>query len=296
MLQFLQKITSIDILRYKSKNKTAPSEKNLSPAISTSRHVLLPFLCLTTILISSIILLKSYDINQLWMSAKLNKVNNESQKGQTIQLENWVSTNSVDAETKSSIINERQKQWVSDWISKRYRVANEAVDMFVSAAYMTAHEIELDPLLILAVMAIESRFNPFAESPVGAQGLMQVMSKVHSEKFEDLGGIEAALDPVTNIRVGSRILKEYVTRGGSIEKGLKSYVGAAAYKTDFGYGAKVLDEYQKLKAVASGKKVSTLIAAKPAKQKKDALNSKQVSASDIIYDNPALDHQPLKQM
>lgn len=150
----------------------------------------------------------------------------------------------------------REQQWVTNWIAKRYRVATDATDMLVSAAYLTAKEIKIDPLLILSVMAIESRFNPFAESPVGAQGLMQVMSKVHRDKFEDLGGVKAALNPLANIRVGSLILKEYVKRGGSVEAGLKLYVGAGALDTDFGYGAKVLAEYRRLKDVAMGKKVS----------------------------------------
>jgi soluble lytic murein transglycosylase-like protein len=151
--------------------------------------------------------------------------------------------------------NSKQQQRVTSWLSKRYRVANDAIDMLVSAAYMTAKETKLDPLLILSVIAIESRFNPFAESPVGAQGLMQVMSKVHHDKFEDLGGIKAALNPVANIKVGSLILKDYVRRGGSIEAGLKLYVGAGAFDTDWGYGAKVLAEYHRLKDVAMGKNV-----------------------------------------
>jgi soluble lytic murein transglycosylase-like protein len=149
-----------------------------------------------------------------------------------------------------------QQKRVTEWLSKRYRVAGDATNMLVSAAYLTAKEINLDPLLILAVMAIESRFNPFAESPVGAQGLMQVMSKVHHDKFAEMGGAQAALNPVANIRVGSLILKEYVSRGGSVEAGLKRYVGAAKMETDAGYGAKVLGEYDRLKAVASGKRIS----------------------------------------
>lgn len=157
--------------------------------------------------------------------------------------------------TEDTIGNTRQQQWVTSWLSKRYRVASDATNMLVSAAYMTAKEIKLDPLLILSVMAIESGFNPFAESPVGAQGLMQVMSKVHHDKFEDLGGVKAALNPVANIRVGSLILKDYVTRGGSVEAGLKLYVGAGASDSDSGYGAKVLAEYRRLKEVAMGKKV-----------------------------------------
>lgn len=154
---------------------------------------------------------------------------------------------------------EREQQWVTSWLAKRYRVASDASDMLVSAAYITAKEIKLDPLLILSVMAIESGLNPFAESPVGAQGLMQVMSKIHHEKFEDMGGIKAALNPIANIKVGALILKDYVTRGGSVEAGLKLYVGAAAFDNDAGYGSKVMAEYRRLKDVAIGKNVSIFV-------------------------------------
>lgn len=167
---------------------------------------------------------------------------------------------------KATKANRKQQEFVTTWLSKRYRVAGDAANMLVSTAYSTAREIKLDPLLILAVMAIESGLNPFAESPVGAQGLMQVMSKIHHEKFQEMGGTKAALNPVANIRVGSLILKEYVKRGGSVEAGLKTYVGAAAFETDQGYGSRVMNEYQKLKLVASGKKVPTFtspVAPKP---------------------------------
>ena len=157
--------------------------------------------------------------------------------------------------------NEREQQWVTTWLAKRYRVAIDASDMLVSAAYLTAKEIKLDPLLILSVMAIESGLNPFAESPVGAQGLMQVMSKIHHEKFEEMGGIKAALNPIANIKVGALILKDYVSRGGSVEAGLKLYVGAAAFENDAGYGSKVMAEYRRLKDVALGKSVSIFITA-----------------------------------
>jgi hypothetical protein len=153
--------------------------------------------------------------------------------------------------------NSKQQQWVTSWLSKRYRVASDAANMLVSTAYMTAHEVKLDPLLILAVMAIESGLNPFAESPMGAKGLMQVMAKVHHDKFEQVGGQQAALNPVANIKVGALILKDYVKRTGSVEGGLKTYVGAADLETDSGYGAKVLAEYKKLKQVAKGHKVPT---------------------------------------
>lgn len=149
----------------------------------------------------------------------------------------------------------RQQEWVTTWLSKRYRVAQHAADLFVATTYLTAKEVKLDPLLILAVMAIESGLNPFAESPMGAQGLMQVMSKVHHRRFKELGGMHEALNPVSNIRVGAAILKDYVTRGGSLEAGLKGYVGAGAFESDDGYGSRVLAEYQRLKDVAIGKQV-----------------------------------------
>ncbi|MDC8760577.1 lytic transglycosylase domain-containing protein [Janthinobacterium fluminis] len=161
------------------------------------------------------------------------------------------------AEEKALLGTKKQQQFVTSWLSKRYRVAGDAANMLVSTAYLTARDIKLDPLLILAVMAIESGLNPFAESPVGAQGLMQVMSKIHHEKFQEMGGVQAALNPVANIRVGSLILKDYVTRGGSVEAGLKTYVGAAAFATDDGYGSRVLAEYRRLKQVSTGKKVPT---------------------------------------
>jgi len=160
--------------------------------------------------------------------------------------------------------NSKQQQNVTSWLAKRYRVAGDAANMFVSTAYTTAHEVKLDPLLILAVMAIESGLNPFAESPMGAKGLMQVMANVHHDKFQKMGGAQAALNPEANIRVGAQILKDYVKRTGSVEGGLKTYVGAADMESDSGYGARVLAEWQRLKQVAGGKKVPTTTVAPPA--------------------------------
>lgn len=192
------------------------------------------------------------------------------------------------SEVDGKILGSRKQQlWVTNWLAKRYRVANDASNMLVSAAYLTAKEIKLDPLLILSVMAIESGLNPFAESPVGAQGLMQVMSKIHHEKFEDMGGVKAALNPVANIRVGALILKDYVTRGGSIEAGLKMYVGAAAFDNDAGYGSRVLAEYRRLKEVATGKSVPTFVTtptllptAQPLAHPSEVENSAKTNSAD----------------
>lgn len=113
----------------------------------------------------------------------------------------------------------------------------------------------LDPTLILAVMAIESGFNPFAQSAMGAQGLMQVMTGIHSDKYASFGGKLAAFDPVTNLRVGVKVLQECIARAGSLEGGLKFYVGAAHVEDDGGYVGKVLAEHQRLLQVAGGRTV-----------------------------------------
>lgn len=147
---------------------------------------------------------------------------------------------------------------VALWLSKKYGVAPEPLSALVSEAYQLAGKSKLDATLILAVMAVESGFNPFAQSPVGAQGLMQVMTKVHSDKYETFGGTLAAFDPLSNLHVGVKVLQECVARAGSVEGGLKCYVGATNMETDNGYAAKVLAEHQRLVQVANGSKVPQL--------------------------------------
>lgn len=144
---------------------------------------------------------------------------------------------------------------VAYWLSKKYSVAPEPLSTLVAEAYAVGARSKLDPNLILAIMAIESGFNPFAQSAVGAQGLMQVMTKVHGDKYENFGGKFAAFDPVSNLHVGVKVLQECISRAGSVEGGLKFYVGAANMESDNGYAAKVLAEHNRLTQVANGGKV-----------------------------------------
>lgn len=145
---------------------------------------------------------------------------------------------------------------VAQWLSRRYRVAPEPVSRLVIEAWHVGAKTGLDPTLILAIMAVESSFNPFAQSSVGAQGLMQVMTHIHDDKYEHFGGAMAAFDPVTNLRVGVQVLKECISRAGGIDAGLKLYVGAGNLAGDGGYATKVLAEQSHLLAVAAGKAVA----------------------------------------
>ena len=149
----------------------------------------------------------------------------------------------------------KEQAAVAYWLSKKYRVAPEPLAALVAEAYDIGGRAKIDPTLILAIMAIESSFNPFAQSSVGAQGLMQVMTRVHTDKYQSFGGHHAAFDPVTNLRVGVKVLQESIARAGSVEGGLRYYVGAANLPDDGGYAAKVLAEHFRLRQVAGGRAI-----------------------------------------
>jgi hypothetical protein len=93
---------------------------------------------------------------------------------------------------------------------------------------------------------------------------MQVMTRVHAERFVEHGGHLAALDPIANMKVGSAILHELISRGGSLERGLQLYVGAGNAPDDGGYGAKVLSERARLQIAAPGKVDAAIAAARAA--------------------------------
>ena len=153
----------------------------------------------------------------------------------------------------------RQQAAVAQWLSRRYKVAPEPISRLVQEAWAVGQRAQLDPTLILAIMAVESSFNPFAQSSVGAQGLMQVMTRIHDDKYVVFGGNHAAFDPLTNLRVGVQVLKECIARAGSLEGGLRFYVGAANLADDGGYANKVLSEQAHLRQISGGKNVAITV-------------------------------------
>jgi len=146
-------------------------------------------------------------------------------------------------------------QRVATYLSRRYKVSREGVEPLVASAEDVGKRIGLDPLLLVAVMAVESSFNPLAESPMGAQGLMQVIPRFHQEKLVDQGDGASLLNPETNILVGARVLKEYLTRTGSLELALHVYNGASTEATGSLYANKVLAEKQRLEAAAQARRL-----------------------------------------
>lgn len=132
-----------------------------------------------------------------------------------------------------------------DYVSRRYRVSTEALQPIFATAEVVGRELHLDPLLIIAVIGVESGFNPFSQSVFGAQGLMQVVPRFHKDKLPEEADQAAFLDPVTNVQIGAKVLKESIRRFGGLEDGLQQF-GGAANDPDRRYSSKVLAEKQRL--------------------------------------------------
>ena len=133
-------------------------------------------------------------------------------------------------------------------IKNKYRVAPEPLNALILEVEDLANRSNLDPTLILAVIGVESNFNPFARGSTGARGLMQVLPDTHSEQFEPYGGAMAVFDPKTNLRIGVKILKECIALTGGLEEGLRLYkAGDESISTESDYIGRVLAEQVRLK-------------------------------------------------
>lgn len=162
---------------------------------------------------------------------------------------------SVFVEQASSLDTEQAR--AARWIARRHRVALAAVEQIVDAAFIAAADHRLDPYLVLAVISIESAFNPLAESAAGAKGLMQVMPQVHAARFDSYGGVEAALEPRANIQVGAQILREYLDRFVTLESALAAYVGVGPSGST-GFPARVIATRDRIHAAAMGRALASV--------------------------------------
>jgi len=135
---------------------------------------------------------------------------------------------------------------VADFFEKKYKLDRAKIEEYISNTVLIAKEVNIDPVLLLAVISVESNFNPLTKSSAGAEGLMQVMTSIHKEKYALYGGASDAIKPEVNIRVGAYILKYLIATSGSLRNGLKFYVGAGNADNDGGYTDKVMSERNRL--------------------------------------------------
>jgi Transglycosylase SLT domain len=117
-------------------------------------------------------------------------------------------------------------------------------------AIQAAQRHGLDPDLVLAVVAVESSFRPEAQSPKGAQGLMQLMPATAADL-----GVRNAFDPAENLDGGARHLGALLTLyGGDLTRALAAYnagvkavdksKGVPPYRETREYVQKVLKQYK----------------------------------------------------
>lgn len=159
----------------------------------------------------------------------------------------------VRALDKKLIRSAADKMVIANYFAKKFGHEVFTLLGYTDHAVEAAGETRLDPLLLLSIISVESNFDPNVESPAGAQGLMQVMTRIHAGKFAPYGGTDAAFRPEVNIRVGALIIKQALAMMGSLPGALRFYVGAARPGvSDGGFVDKVLGEYGKLIAMLGG--------------------------------------------
>ena len=161
----------------------------------------------------------------------------------------------LDSNLMGSIQNQRA---VADFFEKKYKLDRSKIEEYVSNTILIAKEVNIDPVLLLAVISVESNFNPNTKSHAGAEGLMQVMTSVHKDKYALYGGTTEAVKPEVNIRVGAYILKYLIATAGSLRNGLKYYVGAANAEDDGGYTDKVMAERNRLISLCQSRSTNRL--------------------------------------
>ncbi len=166
-----------------------------------------------------------------------------------------VDPQALDSNLMGSIQNQRA---VADFFEKKYSLDRKKIEEYVSNTILITKEVNIDPVLLLAVISVESNFNPNTKSQAGAEGLMQVMTSVHRDKYALFGGTHEAVKPEVNIRVGAYILKYLIATAGSLRNGLKYYVGAANAEDDGGYADKVMAERNRLIGLCQTKSTNRL--------------------------------------
>jgi soluble lytic murein transglycosylase-like protein len=153
-------------------------------------------------------------------------------------------------ETVNSNPNHLKIKALSGYIKERFKISESKAAMIVSEAFRNGLKQGLQPELILAVIAVESKFKEKAVSPAGARGLMQVLASAHSKKVKKIGGLPALYDPRKNISLGTHILAQYKdVSNGNIRRTLLRYNGSLG-KAKSRYPDKVMRVYKQMKTTA----------------------------------------------
>lgn len=176
----------------------------------------------------------------------------------------WLSSRHDEGQLLAQQELQTEQASVTRWLSRKYRIAPQPLSTLVAEAWQLGQLSQLPPTLILAVMAVESGFNPFAKGTQGAMGLMQIEPSSHADVLTQFGGRLAAFDPLTNLRLGARQLQASVLQGGSVEAGLRQYAQSSGQVNDSVYVERVLAEFRQLERIVQTQ-ATTAAATSPAR-------------------------------
>jgi soluble lytic murein transglycosylase len=111
--------------------------------------------------------------------------------------------------------------------TRRTGLTRFEVDQLARTIVAEARRNALDPVLVMALIHVESRFNSFAVSPVGALGLMQILPSTGEEIAANLGiawhGPQTLFNPIVNVRLGVAYLRQLSKRYEDLATALAAY-------------------------------------------------------------------------
>lgn len=143
----------------------------------------------------------------------------------------------------------RRQDLLVQRITSSYKVAPDFARRIVKAAHDIGRRETVDPVLLLALVGVESSFRPEARNPSGAIGLTQTIPRWHPQKVAAIKARgKSLMDPEANLGMGAQILAEYTRMsGGDRMRGLQRYNGASKDRTQR-YARKVMATYHRLGA------------------------------------------------
>lgn len=138
----------------------------------------------------------------------------------------------ITAEAPTNVIIDKKLAGIANIIQREGNLHINTAYKYAEYIITAANKHNIDPILILAVINVESMFKATSKN-MGSLGLMQVVATIHKIK-----PAESLYNPEYNIQVGSKILKDSIRRGGNITAGLSLYNGS--YYISTVYADKVL--------------------------------------------------------
>jgi hypothetical protein len=152
---------------------------------------------------------------------------------------------------KNKSVNLKTTQNLALYISDIYKIELPNAELIVLNSYKESFSQNLEPLLFLSLIGIESSYQSNSVSFLGAKGLSQVLPIYHQNKINNLTRYNLDILSIAgNIKVGTQILREYLDlSNGNIVAALQRYNGTLNDKNHT-YSKKVLDKRNTLEQVA----------------------------------------------